>query len=223
MLWHYILIGLVCLLAGFWLGGKHGRRVKRIAMRELNTNSLDMLETKSKFSGMESQYADYQRKEKLLHLTLQQLKSSNDQAKMSSAQAAKANEQVANFDTKVKKLQCDLVNFNKQQNLTQDVLRLTAQKSRELAVQSHLRAVKATSLARKATTQLKRLENVLTSRQTLKALPPKSHGTADQVILSIVDQPRLGTGEEMLKQASNGDSARLAKLGSSIESLRPLN
>lgn len=220
MLWHYILIGLVCLLAGFWLGGRHGRRVKRIAMRELNTNSLDMLETKSKFSGMESQHADYQNKEKLLQLTLQQLKSASDKAKISSAQAVKSNEQVVDSDAKVKKLQQDLVNLNKQQNLNQAFLKLTAQKSRKLAVQAHLRAVKATSLARKATTQLKRLENVITARQSLNTLAPNAYGAGDQVILSVVDQPRLGTGEEMLKQVSNGDSARLTKLRSSIESAR---
>jgi hypothetical protein len=92
-MWHYILIGLICLIAGFWLGGRHGRYVKRTAIRELNTNSLDLLESKSKFSGIESKYADYQRKDKLLQLSLEQLKRSNAQAKLSTALAAKSKAQ----------------------------------------------------------------------------------------------------------------------------------
>jgi hypothetical protein len=230
MLWHYILIGLVCLIAGFWLGSRHGRRVKRDALSELNTNSLSMLETKSRFNSIESQYADYQRKEILLKMTLQQLKTSNAQAKdlraqalRSDTQVAKSNAQIVCFDAHVKKLQQDLVTLNKQQNLNQTFLKLKAQRSRTLAVQSHSKAIKATSLARRATSHLKLLENVITSRHTLSTSDPKSYGVSDQSGLSVFDPPRQGAEEAMIKQVPNRDSVRLAKLSSSNGATGPLN
>jgi hypothetical protein len=206
-------------------------------MRELNTNSLDLLESKSKISGIESKYADYQRKDKLLKLTLKQLHGSNAEAKRANAQAIKsnalaqhskayadnANSQAIKSDAQVKKLQRDLINLNKKQNVNQSFLTLKAQKARELALQSHVRAVKATSIARKATTNLKKLESALTAKQAAISPDSNSYKTGNQPRLSVIDHPRLGAGEEIIKQVSNRDSVRLAKLSSSNEARSPLN
>lgn len=165
MLWHYIIIGLVCLFVGFWLGGKNGRRVKRSAMLELNTNSLNLLETKSRYSGTDSQQADYQRKDKLLQLTLQQLKDANACSKASDAESVKYRQQAdllgahaVRSDAKVVKLQKDLIAFTKHRNNSQWALKSKIQHTRNLAVEAHLKALKATSLARKATSHLKKLK-----------------------------------------------------------------
>ena len=221
VLLHYIIVGLICLVVGFWLGGLHGRKVKRDAMRELNTNSLDMLETKSRVTGIEAQYADYQEKEKLLQVTLQQLKGSNEHAKRSSAQAVDFSTRALQSEAQVKKLQLDLVSFNKKQKLNQTFLKLKAQKTRKLAIQSHVRAVKAAAIARKATAHLKQLENAVAAGQNLAASESRPQGGSDRVKLSVVDQPRLGAGEKMLKQVSNNDTARLAKLSSSKKVTSP--
>lgn len=223
MFWHYIIIGLICLLAGCWIGGRHGRRVKRDAVHELNTNSLDLLKTKSKFSGIESERAEFQRKEKLLKMTLQQLKGTAAQAEHSHVQVARFNALRIQSEAQVKKLQQDLILLNRRQNLNQTLLKQKAQKSHKLAVHSHLRAVKATSLARKATAQLKRLENAFTAKQAVVGNDQKSYGVSDQVRLSVVDQPRLAAGEEIFKRVSNSESARLGKLSSSKKAIGPLN
>jgi hypothetical protein len=228
VLWHYIIIGLICLIAGFWLGGRHGRYVKRNAVRELNTNSLDLLESKSKFSGIESKYADYQRKDELLQLSQEQLKRSNAQAKLSTALAAKSNAQAiiaeaqaVKSDAQVKKLQQDLITLSKKQKVNQTLLKLKAKKSRNLAIQSHEKAVKATSLARKATAHLKQLENAMTSGQSISTSHSRSSDDSDSAKLSVIKSTRARSGEEIVKQVSTLDSARLAKLSSSNEATGP--
>ena len=223
MLWHYIVIGLVCLLAGFWIGGRHGRKVKRDAVRELNTNSLDLLETKSKFSGIEEKQADYQRQENLLELTLQQLKSSNALAQKSHAEAERLNALKLAAEAQVKKLQKDLITLSKQQAHNQSLLKQKALKSQTLAVHSHKKAVEATSLARKATAHLKRLENALTSKSPDFDSDQKHYINSDRVKLSVIDHPGLKGRKEIIRHVSNSDSTRLAKLSSSNESTRPLN
>jgi len=224
VLWHYILIGIACLVAGFWLGGKHGRRVKRNAVRELNTNSLDLLESKSKLSGIESKYADYQRKNQLLQLSLQQLKVSRAQELKSNAQAIRSNAQAVKSRTQVRKLQQSLLRLSKQQGLNQNILELEAQKSRQLAAQSHSKAMKATALARKATSHLKQLEKAILSSQHLRASMSPPYCATEPVRLSVIEQPRLRARQETVKQVSDRDSARLTRLRSSNEATgRPLN
>lgn len=203
MLWYHILIGLFCLIVAFWLGGINGRKVKRAARRELDANSLNMLKSKSRFIENESRNIDIERKEKLLQDTLVQLKDSITEAESSDEKALRS-------DMHVKKLQQDLITFSKKQNSTHALWKQKAQDSHNLAVQSHIKAVQATALARKTALHLKQLEDIAIGTQSLSGAEPKSHGTNGQVKLSIIDQTRLGYEKEISKHVANGKSSRLA-------------
>jgi hypothetical protein len=213
MLWHYILIGLVCLIAGFWAGGRNGRRVKRDALKELSTNSLNMLKSKSRFIENESRNINFERNEKLLHVTLQQLKECIVEVEESNAQALESDERAVRSDAQVKKLQQDLITFSRQQTLNQALLRDKAQHSHKLAVRSHERALRATSLVRKATLHIK--VNAAAPTQTLTTPDSKSLAVPGQVMLSLIDKPRLGRENEIIKQVQNQvqnrDSAQMAE------------
>jgi hypothetical protein len=215
MLLYYILTGLVCLIAGFWAGARNGRRLKRTAMKELSTNSLNMLKSKSRFIENESRNIELERKEKLLDVTQQQLKDCVAEVEDSYAQALQFDERAARSDAQVKKLRQDLITFNKQQTVNQAFLRDKAQHSHQLAVRSHERALRATSLVRKATLHLKELENAAASTQAITTPDPKSHAVPGQVKLSIIDKPRLASEKEIVTQVPNRDSVHMAKVSSS--------
>ena len=127
-------------------------------------------------------------------------------------------------EAQLKKLQQDLNTLIRQQNLIRSGLNLKAQKSHKLALQSHLRAVQATSLARRATAHLRRLEGATASTPVASTPSNTPYGVGEQNRAAVVDQPRLVSGEKIIKQVSNRGSARLAKLSSSNEATtRPLN
>ena len=81
MFWQFLIIGLISLLFGFWLGGKRGRTVKREALNELNTKSLEMLEFKSRVNALKEEAAEADRKERMLQMTLKQLQESKEQVR----------------------------------------------------------------------------------------------------------------------------------------------
>ena len=97
---------MICLIFGFWLGGIKGRKVVRRATLKLRTNSLHVLQSKSRFVETESRNIDIERKAKLRQDTQLQLKESV-------AAAERSNRQAQRSELHVKKLQQDLITFRK--------------------------------------------------------------------------------------------------------------
>ncbi len=126
----YVLIGLVCLTAGYWFGGRRGRKVQRQSLQELNTKSLELLESKSKINAIAKTASETERQTRLLNFALEQLK------------LARARN---------KSLRQLIITQDKKHFIDESCHRLHA-------ARSHEKAVKATALARKATAHLKRLE-----------------------------------------------------------------
>ena len=199
MFWYHILAGLICLIVGFCIGGINGRRVKRAAMLELNTNSLQMLKAKARFIETESRDIDIERKDRLLQDTQLQLKASV-------ATEEKAIQRARNSDLQVKKLQQDLIVFSKKQSSTLALWKQKAQNSHKLAVQSHVKAMEATALARNTAVLLKRRVNLAIAEQNLSTSELKSHGSKRQEKLRILDQARPGYEKSISKKVVNGDS-----------------
>jgi len=189
VLWHYGLLGFVCLIVGYWVGARHARRIKRKALQELNTNSLELLDKKAEYRSLVTSTQEQDRKDRLQALTLKQLKQSN---------------------SRLKQMRQIMISQTKKQYAAESQLRLKA-------IRSHEKAVKAATIARKATTHLKRMETALPALQTIKAPGPKSYGTGETVTVKIVDQPNRAMPKEIVRSVSNRDSLRLTKLKSSNE------
>lgn len=194
MLWQYILIGIISLLFGFWLGGRHGRMVKRESLNELNTKSLEMLEIKSKVNAIKEAAAEADRKERLLNLTLKQLQESKEQTKS------------------MRQL---MITQGKKQYIDESYLRLKA-------IKSHEKAIKATSLARKATEQLKRWEAAIPAIQAMKQTNDALSSQTTHSSVDVFDNRRVNGAHDVVRRVSNRDSRRLAKLKSSNEASGPL-
>jgi len=155
------------LILGFWLGGLRGKIVKRNSLRELNTQSLELLEAKKKYSVESTRAEDFKRKDKLLKMALTQTQQSN---------------------VRLKQLRQQMVTQSKKQYVDESFLRLKA-------VQSHDKALKAASIARKAT--------------GTKPLSTQAH-----------EHRNLNAYTDVVRRVSDRDSVRLAKLKSSNEAGR---
>lgn len=184
MLWHLIVTGLICLAAGFWLGGISGRKAQRVARDELSSNSLNILNNQSRFIQIESRNIDIERKEKLLQTMRHQLEKSISDAQKSDDQAQKS-------DLHVRKLQQDLITFAKKQKVTHALWKQKAQDSHNLAVQSHKKAMEAVAFARKTELHLKQLKSVATASEKISSTEPKFHGANENANFGVIDRPKL--------------------------------
>lgn len=196
-----IAVGCACLLAGYALGARRGRRLKRQSLRDMNAQSLALLDAKASLNSLEHYASQQQRKDKLLKLTLRKLQQAN-------ARCLELNE---------------LLTTRKKQHFSETSrLRLQAVEAREVAAHAAIKATarataRATSLARQTKAHLQRLEQASPVTQTIEAPAPKSYGTGNPVTVSVVDQARLDTPSDAPTPVSNRDSARLTKLRSSNE------
>ena len=120
----------MCLTAGYWFGGRRGRKVQRQSLQELNTKSLELLESKSKINAVAKTASETERQTRLLNFALGQLKLAH---------------------VRNKSLHQLIITQDKKHFIDESCHRLNA-------ARSHEKAVKATALARKATGHLKRLE-----------------------------------------------------------------
>lgn len=195
MLWLYVLIGLISLLLGFWLGGQHGRRVKRESLAELNTKSLEMLEIKNQVKAIKVEAAEVERKDRLLSLSLKELQESKAQ---------------------LKKMRQLMITQGKKQFIDESYLRLKA-------IKSHEKALKATELARKATSQLKRWESAIPAIQALQQASETQPQKSTYPTVDVLDNRRVNGSSDVVRRVSSRDSRRLAKLNSSNEASGPIN
>ena len=185
----YIALALIAIVLGYAIGLRHARRIKRRALQQLNSQSLELLETKTRLSELDDIAREHPRRERLLKLTMTKLQQANKHVKV----------------------------LERQQQIRDRQAFIALSKMRLKAVQSHEKAVKVSEIARKATIHLKRLELASPVTQTIEAHEPKSYGAGEPVTVSVVDQARLdGTGEPV-STVSNRDSAKLTKLHSSNE------
>ena len=178
-------------LLGYVIGSRRSRKQKRDLQRELNKQSLDLLNVKSNHTSLSKLIGKTERKDRLLKLTLTQLTNANSQ---------------------VKSLQLKLDNIEKQHYI--ELLRL-----RLVATQSVIKARRARKIAAVATSHAKRLEAKVPT-QTINAPPPKSYGQAAAVPVKVVDQHSPDVVQEAIVRVSNRDSSRFARLRSSNEGRR---
>lgn len=180
------------ILFGYVIGSRHSRNQKRDLKRELNKQSLDMLDVKSKHASLSKLVGQAERKDRLLKLALTQLTKAN---------------------TRVNSLQRKLDNAEKQHYTK--LLRL-----RLVATQSVIKARRARKIAAVAISHAKRLETTVPPTQTINAPPPKSYGQAAAVPVKVVDQHSPDVVQDAIVRVSNRDSSRFARLRSSNEGRR---
>jgi len=169
--------------------------VKRNSLRELNTQSLELLEAKKKYSVESARAEDFQRKDKLLKMALTQTQQSND---------------------RLKQLRQQMLTQSKKQYVDESFLRLKA-------VQSHDKALKAANIARKATQSLKKLEVAVTAKQAaVHASKQANSAIKENRSAQAYDQRNLNAYTEVVRRVSDRDSVRLAKLKSSNEAGRTI-
>lgn len=180
------------LVIGYIVGSRHSRKQQRDMLRDYNQQSLDMLEVKSEHAKLSKFLGQTQRKDRLLKLTLTQLKDAKARANL---------------------LQNRLNQIEKQHYIKTSRLRL-------LATHASDKARRATTIANKATWHLKQIEKQLPRKQTINAPPPKSYGQAAAVPVHVVDQHPPETQRDAVTRVSNRDSARFTRLRSSNEEQR---
>ncbi len=180
---------IIATLVGYLLGSRASRKQKRDLQRELNQQSLDMLDIKSKHAKLTKFLGQSNRKDRLLKLTLKQLTESKQRSHL---------------------LQQRLNQIDKHHYIETSRLRLQASQSDEKARRSSL-------IASHATIQLKRMEKMLPATQTINAPPPKSYGQAAAVPVKVVDQHSPKAIQDSIVRVSNRDSARFTRLQSSNE------
>lgn len=186
-------LGLVfaALVIGYLVGSRVSRSEKRQLRRDLNKQSLDMLDVKSEHTKLSKFLAQGKRKDRLLRHTLKELKAANQRADLLASRLAKVEKQ----------------HFIK------------ASRLRLLATHSSDKARRATAIAAKAAARLKHLEKNLPT-QTINAPPPKSYGQAAAVPVRVVDKHSPDAQTQAAVRVSNRDSARLTRLKSSNEEQR---
>lgn len=185
----FALLAILCLFIGYCLGARRARVIKRRVLRDLNSQSLDLLDARSSLQSLEHYASQQERKDNLLKLTLKKLQQA---------------------ETQCREMKETLARENRKYYVDTARLRLDAVESRESAIN-------AAEVARRATAHLKRLEQASSATQTIVAPEPKSYGAGEPVTVSVVDQARLETPHDSIMPVSNRDSARFTKLQSSNE------
>jgi len=198
LLWLALYV-IVALFIGYAVGSRHSRKQQREMLRDYNQQSLDMLDVKTEHAKLSKFLGQSKRKDRLLKLTLKQLKEANQATKL---------------------LQGRLANIEKQHYIKSSRLRLLATHATAKARTATTRARKATTLATHATSRIKQLEKNLPSAQTINAPPPKSYGQAASVPVRVVDQHPPETQHNSVTRVSNRDSARFTRMRPSNEEQR---
>lgn len=188
-----LIAAVACLLVGYALGCRRARSVRRRVLREMNAQSIELLDARSSLSKLENYASRQQRRDRLLKMTLRKLQEANASCQQLSDK----------FDAEKK------LHYSETSRLRLQV------------VESHEKAVKATEIAHRVAAHLQRLEKASPITQTIEAPEPKSYGCGEPVTVSVVDQARLETPSDAIMPVSNRDSARLTRMRSSNEASAP--
>jgi sulfite reductase alpha subunit-like flavoprotein len=135
----FAILGILCLLIGFALGARRSRAVKRRVLRDLNSQSLELLDTRTSLQCLEHYASQQERKDRLLVLTLKKLQQAEARCRQLDSAYAKQ---------------------KRKHYVDMSRLRLEAVESRELAV-------KAAQIARRATARLQRVEQASPGTQSI--------------------------------------------------------
>jgi len=168
--------------------------VRRNSLRELNTQSLELLEAKKSYSIKTNRAEEFARQQRLLKLALSQARQSSE---------------------RFKQLHKKMETLVKKQHVDRSFLRLKA-------AQSHDKAVKAASIARKATQDLKKLELAVVAKRRSPRLSKHTADSNNPRSEAGFRQRNLNAYNDVVRRVSNKDSARLAKLKSSNEAGRKI-
>jgi predicted flap endonuclease-1-like 5' DNA nuclease len=183
------LYALIALALGYAIGSRRSRSHRRELQKQLNSKSIEALDSKAELNKVVKYLGKGQRKDKLLKLTLSKLQKSEDRAEM---------------------LARRLEHVEKQHYIKTSRLRLVATHASD-------KAKRATEIAAKASSRLKQIEKYLPASQTINAPPPKSYGQANSVPVKVVDQMAPEQKTESVARMSNWDKLRFKRLRSSNE------
>ncbi len=172
---------------GYLVGSKRARKQRRRLQNELNQQSLQMLDVKSDLSQLEKMRDQFERKDRVLKLTMQKL--------------ADASVLTENFDR--------VIQGQERKHFMQ-----TAQ-LQVAAAEARQQAKRAANVATTATERMKKLEALYT--QTIEAPEPKSYGQGESVKVSVVDQHPPEQSTDSAARVSNRDLMRFSKMSSSNE------
>lgn len=193
MEWTEILLCIVaaaaCLAVGYLIGSRRARKLKKRLMQQHNQRSLDMLAIKKNTAELQAAVDQHKPREQLLSLSLARFK-----------EADREN---------------NLLRQRDEERERKHYVELSTMRMQ--AVRAHETAKKAATIAKRATSHLRRIEKASPVTQTIEAHHPKSYGTGEPVTVSVVDQASLDRAADAMVQVTNRDSARLKNLSSSNE------
>lgn len=189
---------IIAVVIGYFVGARHSRKQQKEMLKDFNKQSLAMLDVKSNHSKLSKLLGQSERKDRVLKLTLKQLK--------------EAKQHAALMERKLK-------HAEKSHYIKTSRLRLLTSHSTQKAKAATNRAVKATAKAKqataiavKATNYVKQLEKQLPQRQASKrtASTPYSHAAAAKV--RPIERPRANHSMDSIAQVSSRNSAKLSQL-----------
>jgi len=178
---------LLAALIGYWIGTRRSRLQRRVLKTAYNTQSLELLDIKANLTKLEKKRDQFSRKDRVLKLTLK---------KLASATAL------------TKTFESHRQSVDRKHFMQVSRLQVAAAEARQ-------QALRATKIANKKSSQLKKLETLYT--QTITAPSPKSYGLGETVKVSVVDQHAPELKNESVARVSNRDLRRLSKMRSSNE------
>ncbi len=165
---------------GYFFGSQTSRKQRRDLQHDLNRQGLKVLETKSELNKLEKSRDQFNRKDRLLKLTLKKL-----------ADLKKETEQ---YDEQIE-------HQSRQNYLQASRLQVAAAEARQQA----RRAANAAALATNQLEQLKKLSN---TTQNIRATKTKPSVQGAAVKVTLVDQHSTTVSKESVSRASIRDSVR---------------
>lgn len=197
---------IIAVVIGYFVGARHSRKQQREMLRDFNQQSLDMLDVKSDHSKLSKLLGQSERKDRVLKLTLKQLKSAKQHAAL---------------------MERKLSHAEKNHYIKASRLRLLASHSTQKAKTASARANKATAkakqataLAIKATNHIKQLEKRLPPLAAERKTSAQTYTQTNKSTVSAFERQRTEPPLEAITSVSRSDSARFTRFRPSNEGQR---
>lgn len=185
----YAVIAVGASTFGYMIGTRKARAMKKRLIQQLNSQSLDLLDSKALKNEFDEYVVEQERRNKTLELCMVRL--------------AQANKQIS-------ALEAQLTNLAKKH-----FVELSATRAR--AVDAINIARRATSVARAASVKLKNLERIPPAAEQSPASETKQCVTNGAIAMSVIEKVPSDGRVATLNPASNLESTRRGKLGNSNE------
>lgn len=197
---------IIAIAIGYFVGARHSRKQQKEMLRDYNRQSLDMLDVKSDHSKLSKLLGQSERKDRVLKLTLKQLKAAKQQAAL---------------------MERKLQHAEKNHYIKASRLRLLATHSTQKAKVATTRAAKATvkakratEIAVKATNHVKQLEKQLPAKQTSRNKSTKPYVPAAAATVRAFERPAIDVPTDSQANVSKQDSARFTRIRPNTEARR---